>query len=221
MIVGKIAPVDANLSVMHGNSDDVAYTRLREAILSGQLLPNERIIEADLANSLGVGRTSLRTAVARLAQERLLERVPNRGARVRRISDREAAEMREVRSALECVAVRHAAAKATDEDIKRLQSIIAEMYASAQKHDFPAFTATNARFHGEILRISGHETAAHLIEVLRSRNTRFQSSGLLTPPQPVFRYEQHRDIADAIAARDPDAAEAAMRLHLSDVSGRM
>ncbi|HEY8839588.1 MAG TPA: winged helix-turn-helix domain-containing protein, partial [Candidatus Dormibacteraeota bacterium] len=67
-----------------------AYLRLREAIVDGRFQPNERLVEADLARTFGAGRTAIRAALVRLDQEGLVERQPNRGARVRLVSDREA-----------------------------------------------------------------------------------------------------------------------------------
>jgi len=77
---------------------DEGYTRLRQAILSGQLLPNQRLVELDLAQIFGIGRAAVRTALDRLDQEGLVEREPYRGARVRAISQAEAVEMFEARA---------------------------------------------------------------------------------------------------------------------------
>jgi len=73
--------------------ENLAYERLRSAIARGVLMPNERLIETTLAATLGVGRDAIRTAFTRLAQESLIERQPNRGALVRRISEKEAIEI--------------------------------------------------------------------------------------------------------------------------------
>src|SRR6185312_3336921 len=69
-----------------GRSPDEAYRALHDAIVCGRLQPNERLVEADLGEALGVGRAAIRTALVRLEQEGLVERERNRGARVRLIS---------------------------------------------------------------------------------------------------------------------------------------
>jgi DNA-binding GntR family transcriptional regulator len=189
--------------------EDISYDRLRAAIAAGELLPNQRLIESELSHNLKVGRTAIRTALARLAQENIVERLPNRGARVRRISEKEAIEILEARMALEGVAARHAAENATAADIAQLQAIVGEM-------DRP-YTDTNTRFHREILRIANHATAAALIENLRSRYTQHQFRVTEQPRDPAARRAQHQAIADAIASHDAGAAERAMRDHLSDV----
>ena len=85
------------------------YEQLRDAIVSGRLQPNERLVEADLTDSLGAGRSAVRTALARLAQEGLIEHTRNRGARVRMIGEVEAVEILEARTVLEALAARRAA----------------------------------------------------------------------------------------------------------------
>src|SRR5579875_664954 len=78
--------------------------RLRAAIVDGDLLPNERLVEAELTRRLGVGRSAVRTALARLEHEGLVEIEPHRGARVRVVSLPEAVEIVEARAVLEGLA---------------------------------------------------------------------------------------------------------------------
>ena len=75
------------------------YEQLRAAIVSGELQPNERLVEADLSARLGAGRSAVRTALTRLAQEGLIEQERNRGARVRKIGKEEAIQIYEARAA--------------------------------------------------------------------------------------------------------------------------
>jgi DNA-binding GntR family transcriptional regulator len=200
------------------NQDDVSYRRLREAIASGELMPSERLVETGLADSLGVGRAAIRTAIARLAQERLVERIPNRGARVRRVSDEEALEVLEVRMAIEAFAVRRAALNATADDIRKLKRILTEMEAFSKSGNTAGFGETNSAFHQELLRISRHATAARVLETLLSH--RFQLQGLTTPTDPLRRLDEHIRILNAVESKDADAAEREMRSHLYGVVER-
>jgi DNA-binding GntR family transcriptional regulator len=198
-------------------SEEISYDRLRAAIAAGELMPSQRLIESELAQNLGVGRSAIRTALARLAQENIVERMPNRGARVRRISEKEAVEILEARMALEGIAARYAALNATDADIARLRAILDDMAQRTPDGRAIAYTETNARFHREILRIADHGTAAALVETLRSRYAQYQFRVSEHPRDPDSRLEQHSAIANAIARRDPEGAEQAMREHLRDV----
>jgi DNA-binding GntR family transcriptional regulator len=95
-----------------GTEADEGYERLYQAILRGDFQPNERLIEMDLAQRYNVGRAAIRTALARLEQDGLVEREPNRGARVRAISEEEAVETLEARAVLARRAAHGAAERA-------------------------------------------------------------------------------------------------------------
>ena len=110
---------------------DDAYATLRSIIRSGELGPGERLVEIDLADRLALGRAAIRTALARLEQDGLVERAPYRGARVRVIGEAEAVEILEARGALEGVAARHAARLATPKDVDALRAILKKM---SQRH---------------------------------------------------------------------------------------
>lgn len=98
-----------------GRSDGYEY--LCSAIVKGELLPGERLLEEGLSARLGIGRAAVRTALIRLEHDGLVERERNRGARVRRVSEHEAVEILEARAALEGLAARHAAINADDDAI--------------------------------------------------------------------------------------------------------
>jgi DNA-binding GntR family transcriptional regulator len=198
--------------------DDDGYHTLREAIVSGELLPSERLVEEDLSRRLGVGRAAVRMALVRLEHDGLVQRERNRGARVRRVSETEAVEILEVRAALESLAARHAAQRATPADVRELRALLREMRADRERGDLLAVSETNARLHRRIVEISGHATAARLSGMLISQIVRFQYRTVLLPGRPERSHREHTAIVDAIAAGDGDAAEKAMRRHLDHVA---
>lgn len=185
--------------------------------MGGHFQPNERLVEADLVRFLDAGRTTVRAALVRLDQEGLVAREPNRGARVRLVSAQEALEIEEVRAALERLAVRRAAQEITEAGIDRLRGDLEEMEARVADGDPLAYSELNARFHDRIWSIAGNATASRLLGSLKSQSLRFQYRTILQPGRPLRSLAEHRAIVDALAARDPDAAEAAMRAHLGHV----
>lgn len=187
---------------------------LREAITRGQLMPNERLIEAELAKSFGVNRANIRMALAMLDQEGLVVREPNRGARVRSVSDAEAIEIAETRLAIEGLVARRAAERATPAGRKALRAIEKEMRRAVEQGDYAAFSQSNAALHREIQRIAGNETANRILQTLKSHLVRLQYRVILLPGRPESSLAEHRLIIDAICAGDGDAAETAMRRHL-------
>jgi DNA-binding GntR family transcriptional regulator len=191
---------------------------LRAAIVSGRLHPNQRLVEAELTESLGVGRSAVRTALARLEQEGLVEHRRNRGARVRLIDEREAVEILETRSVLEGLVARHAAILADDGDVDDLRSILAEMRRLLDLGDLLGASDAHAVLHQRLLDIAEHATAKRMISTLKSQLVRFQYRTILLPGRSERSFAEHEAIVDAVANTDPLGAERAMRAHLSHVA---
>lgn len=189
--------------------------RLREAITRGQLMPNERLIEAELAATYRVNRAHIRTALAMLDQEGLVVRERNRGARVRAITDDEAIEIAQTRLAIEAMVAGQAAARANNADKKALRAIEADMRRAVKNADDLGFSRCNAALHGEIQRMAGNATATRILSTLRSHLLRLQYRVILLPGRPQSSLAEHQAIVAALCANDADAAETAMRKHLT------
>lgn len=194
------------------------YEDLRKAIVSGELLPGERLLEEDLSARLGLGRAAVRMALVRLEHDGLVQRERHRGATVRRVSESEAVEILEARAALEGLAARHAARNADDAAVGKLRGIVAEMHELRERGDLLGVSNANARLHALILEVSRHQTARRLSQTLGSQLVRFQYRTVLLPGRSEHSYAEHTEIVEAIAAHDPEAAEQAMRRHLSRVA---
>lgn len=180
-------------------------------------MPSQRLVEMDLARWLGASRATVRTVLARLEQEGLVERERYRGARVRHVSHEEAVEILEVRMALECLIARHAAVRATDEELEKLKEILAWMREKFEAHDLLAYSEGNAKLHRAIAEMSRHHTARRLLDTLNSQNVRYQYRTILAPNRSPASMQEHAAIVEAICDRDPDRAEQAMRVHLMHV----
>jgi DNA-binding GntR family transcriptional regulator len=195
---------------------DKTYAELHAAIVRGELLPNQRLIELDLAKQLGVGRAAVRTAIDRLAQDGLVERHPNRGARVRRISLEEAVEMYEARAVLEGLGARYAAKNATEKEISELRTLVKQMEQRLENGDLLELSNLNAELHDTLLRIANHQIVTRLLRQLRASHVHFQYRMILVPRRATLSLQEHRAIVDAVATHDADAAENAMILHLGN-----
>ncbi len=197
---------------------DDAYERLRAEIVSGRLQPNERLVEADIVSSLGVRRTAVRAALVRLEHDGLVEHERNRGAKVRLVGESEAIEILETRAALEGLIARKAAANVTEDDVAQLREILASMRTLLAGGDLLAASDRNVDLHGAIMRIARHRTADRLVSTLNSQLVRFQYRTILQPGRSERTLREHEAIVEAIARGDGDAAETAMRAHLSQVA---
>ncbi|MBX5450094.1 GntR family transcriptional regulator [Thermogemmatispora sp.] len=198
-------------------NEQACYERLRDWIIDGTLQPNERLIELDLVARLGVGRATIRTVLARLEQEGLVVREPNRGARVRFVSPEEALEILEARTAIESLLARFAALRAQPDELAQMRGLLAQMRACIEQGDLVSYSALNTALHRAIADAARHRTAARLLETLGSQSVRYQYRTILAPGRPATSLAEHTAVVEAIAAHDPDAAEQAMRAHLSGV----
>jgi DNA-binding GntR family transcriptional regulator len=194
-----------------------AYRKLREAIVSGRFHPNERLVEASVATQLGAGRTAVRAALVRLDQEGLVVLEPNRGARVRLISDQEALEIEEVRATLEGMLARRAATRAKPADLQDLQQVIVEMRSRVEEGDSIGYSELNVSFHQRIWAAAEHPTASRVVGGLKSQGIRLQYQTILRPGRTERSLREHEAIFNALKSHDGDAAEAAMREHLAEV----
>src|SRR5215203_1450662 len=113
---------------------------IRAAIAAGEFVPNQRLVEADLSERFGASRAGVRTALLQLASEGLVERVQNRGARVRAVSLAEAVEIVEVRMVVEGLCAAKAAPRLTDADRDRLRGIGAAMRAAVADGDLLGYS---------------------------------------------------------------------------------
>jgi DNA-binding GntR family transcriptional regulator len=200
------------------NPGDGGYRVLREEIVTGRLQPNERLVELELSQRLGVGRAAVRTALVRLESDGLVERERHRGAKVRLVDQREAVEILETRAVLEALAARHAARHATEGDATALRATLVAMRVRLDAGDLLGASDENAVLHRRLLELAHHGTAQRLIATLNSQLVRFQYRTILVPGRPERSFAEHTAIVDAVAAGDADAAEAAMRHHLSNVA---
>jgi DNA-binding GntR family transcriptional regulator len=195
----------------------LAGERLRQAILAGDMSHGQRLIEAELAEMLGVTRASLRAALFDLTAEGLVERIPNRGARVRTFTLDEAVAITECRMALEGLCAAKAAERVTRSQAARLDQLGKQMQRSVADGEPLKYSALNHELHRLVREISGQGVAAGLIERLNGQLVRHQFRLSLRPGRPQASLGEHMAIITAITGRQPDKAEQVMRRHLRSV----
>lgn len=194
-----------------------AFETLKRAIVELRLRPGDSISEAEVAGELGISRQPVREAFIKLAEVGLVEIRPKRGTLVRLISRREVENARFIREAIEVAVVRKAAHDAPDETIAELGRLIELQVERAAAGDLAGFHQLDERFHRTIAEAADCAHAWKITEDLKVQfdRVRFLSLPHATPLATLV--EQHRRIAQAIASRDADAAEQAMRRHLTEV----
>jgi DNA-binding GntR family transcriptional regulator len=190
---------------------------LRQAITAGALMPNERLIELELAARFRSNRVQVRAALSKLEGEGLVVSEPHRGARVRVVTPQEALEITEARAAMETLVAAKAAERATADDIAKLDAVLARMRAAIAAGDLIAYSDLNGALHVEVRRVARHAAATRILALLNSQVIRFQFRAILIPGRAQKSFAEHEVIVDAIRAHDPERARAAMAGHLAHV----
>ena len=188
------------------------HDRLRQLILNGELPAGTRLQEKAFADRLGVSRTPVREAIARLVSEGLVTRPQGGAPVVNQISISEVIEIIHVRRLLECEAARQAAlVHAPVEPLLSLKSRIEAILEGARPS--PSDHASlDEEFHITIARMAGSKLLTDLIQSLKQRTRIFDKAFIPDRFKPGL--EEHLEILDALLARDPDRAENAMRVHI-------
>jgi DNA-binding GntR family transcriptional regulator len=196
---------------------DWVCDELREAIVNLRLRPGEPLREAALAEKLGVSKTPLREAFARLEQEGLVETTSFKGAVVTGYSERDLKEIYELRALLEGAAARSAAEHADDATLRALRDVLDRSRALRDAGDLVGLAELLGRFDVIVYSQVTNDRIGALIDNLRAHLTRI---GRLTediPGRVEASVEEHAAIVDAILARNPDEAERLMRVHIASV----
>jgi DNA-binding GntR family transcriptional regulator len=206
---GRLTP--SPLRIEHENLDEKIYTRLRTMIVGRQMLPGERILQDRLAREMGVSRTPLVNALKRLAQEGLVDWVPRRGIYVKRFTKRQMAKLFQVREALEGLSARLAAPRIDPAEVHQLGKMFRSLDTAPKSAAVRKYVERDRYFHWRIVEIAGNEQLAHAMESVNMMFFAWQD-GLVRPASETV--QEHFSILEALRRRDPDASEAAMRLHI-------
>lgn len=196
---------------------DEAYEGIKRRILDGEYYPSQRLVEANVASTLGVSRHNVRLALDRLNSDGLVRLEPNRGATVATLTLDEALDILVARESLEASVARLAAAHITDEQLDQLRGHVDTMRAALAEHAYDRYSETNKAFHAVIYQASENRTIPELIGFLRLRLTRLQLRTILIPGRDKESLDEHATILSALDARDPEAADEAIRRHMRNL----
>jgi DNA-binding GntR family transcriptional regulator len=190
---------------------------IRSAIVRGEYAPNQRLIEADLSDTFAASRATVRTALLELANEGLVERMPNKGSRVRAISVEEAIEILEVRIGVEGLCAAKTAAAVTEDEIEEFRRLRQDMVDAVAEGDLVEYSRLHQQLDQRVRVLSRHATASAVLGRLHAQSVRHQFKLSSRPQRAKVSVLEHAAIIDAIVARDPDAAQEAVRVHLLSV----
>lgn len=195
---------------------DIAYRRIKAAILDGALPPSLLASEQQLASRLAMSRTPVHQAIVRLEQEGWIELLPRRGVMIAPISATDMHDIYEALLALEVAAVRRLTswgAPDSDPTLAALEQACDDADVALEKGDLSAWAAADDRFHASLVDLSGNRHITRLARVVMEQAQRARLLTLKLRPRPSASNADHRAILQAIKARDPDLACERMRAH--------
>ncbi len=218
--MGKGVPVDAAFRGWEeGPGAFRVFERLRRSILEGKYGPEERLIEEQLAEKLGVSRTPIRQALTMLEAEGLVEIVPNKGAMVCSFTVEDVWEIYDLRAVLEGHAARRAAGRIAGEELERLAGLAAEMEGLAgrfsdHEEETRRLVTLNNEFHGIVVTASRNRRLEWLIRRTVQVPLVFKAFYWYGPHERAISNHYHRQILKALEANDAERAEIVMREHV-------
>jgi DNA-binding GntR family transcriptional regulator len=210
-----VGAVDARMRTSRDTSASaVAYRRLKRMIVTAELPPGTPLSEPEIVARLGIGRTPVREALRRLADERLVVIFPRRGLVVAQLGLQEVQQLFEARLAVEGETARLAAQRADETAVASLTALNRAVHAAEDDGSFAAFLDVDQRLHREIAEIARNiflaETAARILTLTDWLWHAHMARYGIEPSD----FASHDRIVAAIAAHEPEAARAAMVAHI-------
>jgi DNA-binding GntR family transcriptional regulator len=193
---------------------DIAYSQIKEAIVLCDLAPGEEVSEGQLSSHFNLGKASIRSALSRLAQERLVRAFPRRGYVVSPLTLRDIENVFQLRLLLETAATRMAAGQIDSKTLKYLEELSKVTYTPGNRESQKAFLNANRDFHAAVARASGNERLASFLEQLLDEATRIIFLGISVGDKGAEWKHGHEGILEALSSGDAAEAERIARSEL-------
>ena len=194
-----------------------AYDFVKAAILNMELRPGQPLVDSDLARRVQVSRTPVREALRRLQTEGLVVRGPHKGWRACSLSREDIDQIFDLKESLEGLAARRAAQRIDLQNAEQLLQVVERMEEASQSADRQTWMALDAQYHEIIFQVVGNERLRQIVSNLNDQWHRLRVGHLAVEGRIQRAAQEHRWIAEAIAAHDQDQAEARMQQHLRNL----
>jgi DNA-binding GntR family transcriptional regulator len=196
---------------------DRVLDAIEQALISGALKPEDRVVEAEIAREAGISRGPVREAIQQLVGEGILVSVPHRGTFVARWTERDVAETYSMRALLESYAAALAMSRMTPDEAAEMQAIVDEMFQRAKEGLSSAVFDLDLRFHHRLYELSRHEMLGRMLGDLRRRISMLVNIDASTTKDLIEYAQNHRMLLQALHTGDRDHVERAFREHIISV----
>lgn len=195
---------------------DVVFKTIRQAILTGELKPGERLMEIHLAEKLGVSRTPVREAIRQLELEGLVIMVPRKGAQVASITEKSMTDVLELRLALDKLAVELACKRITEEQKAELKDKLEAFEKAVETKDAGEIAKADVAYHDMIFDATGNLRLGQMVNNLAEQMYRYRFEYIKDATRHDKLISEHRKIYEAIMARNVEEAVEAISIHIKN-----
>jgi DNA-binding GntR family transcriptional regulator len=203
------------VSLPRSTLSNLAYSQLRQAILSGRLSPGAHVTVRPLSEEFGLSATPVKAALTALEREGFLVQHPHRGFFVPEVDRDDMRELYELREVLDGIAARRVAALPSREPlVDRLTSLVTDQQAAVAANDLSGYGDLDVRFHQEILVASGNGRLQQVAENMIGQLRLGRATSARVPGRPAAALTEHEEIVAAITAGQPQQAERLARRHV-------
>ncbi|MDD2542657.1 MAG: GntR family transcriptional regulator [Desulfuromonadaceae bacterium] len=200
-----------------GSKQEIAYQYIKNAILNNEYAPDAMLVEGALCEQLGFSKTPIREALRRLATEKYVESIPEKGTFVTKLSLEDLIGIYEVREALEGMAARICAVRKDTTFIDRLQTCFDNTYSDLIEGKSELTVKEDMTFHHLILEGSRNKNLINLSNSIIEQINRFASTTINDPERLKLSFFEHKEVLNAIMTGDADLAEKKIREHIRSV----
>ncbi len=200
-------------AVVHGTRAEQAYQAIKDAIIGLDLRPGDAIVEDDLAAQIGISKTPVRHALARLEREGLVVRIPYKATYVADLDPGDAADILELRAVLEGLAARSVVEVADDTTLDEAEELLDAYDAAVAAHELDRAADLGEGFHRLVTGASANRHVAAMLETLNLQLARLRALSGQHHDRAEASSREHREILAALRARDAEAVERAFRNH--------
>ena len=195
---------------------DVVFNTLRQAILTGELKPGERLMEIHLANKLGVSRTPIREAIRKLELEGLVTMIPRRGAEVAQITEKSMNDVLEVRRALDALCVELACDRISQEELQHLKKACDTFEEAVKTKDVKQIAQADVALHDIIVEATGNQRLIQLVNNLSEQMYRYRVEYLKNNEVYEQLLEEHEFLIQAVIKHDKAQAKDIICRHIDN-----
>jgi DNA-binding GntR family transcriptional regulator len=190
------------------------YAAVKEALLNGRYAPGARVAIDELCEALGVSRTPVLEALNRLETGGIVEILPRKGVYLVQFSEEKASDLYTVREALEGMATRLAARRATGPQLEALKKALDKQASCLKEHDSEGYATATIKFHNMIAAASGNKTLERMLDSVYAQMEALRLRTFYLPKRLKQSFSEHQRIYQALLTRDPDACEREARRHI-------